>query len=347
MRTLRELGEFALIERLHAISAAPWASKTKRSDLLLGIGDDAAIWQPRAGYSVVMTCDAQIEGRHFLPQMARLSALQPLLGRRCAQVNLSDIAAMGAIPRVALISLGLPPEMEIAAVEALYQGLAEAFAEAETLIAGGNLSAHESGLLIDITLLGEVEQGRASLRSGAKEGDCIGIIGATGAAAAGLSLLQGYSEASWSALRSEAIPPLESAYLRPIAHLEAARLLQPHAHAMIDTSDGLLSDLGHLLRASRVGARLWEEALPHTEALKRWALRSNKSLLGSIFAASDDYALLFCLPPEEKEHCTTLLQKHNLPLAWIGEITPPSQGFLLQRCDGSLQALEPKGWQHF
>ncbi len=347
MKTLKEIGEFGLIERIKQLCEAPWSSHP-RADLRLGIGDDAAIWRPSAGEDVVLTCDTQVMGRHFLPQMLEDAELTACLGRRCATVNLSDIAAMGAQPRLALVSLGLPDNLTLETVESLYRGLVQAFTEADVVIGGGNLTRTEGPLFVDITLLGQAKADRAVRRSGAQVGDAIGLIGACGAAAAGLAILQTFSTAEWQALDLPTCHPLIHAYLQPTAHLRTGQILSAHAHAMIDVSDGLLADLGHLLKASHVGARLYETLIPCSDELKRWSIEQKRGLTDTLFAASDDYSLLFCIPAQDKQTVSDTIRQHTaLSVAWLGEITHAQDGFLLERTDTSTQALSADGWKHF
>jgi thiamine-monophosphate kinase len=227
--TVGELGEFALLGRLRRLleqegsSGAPPGS----SEVVLGLGDDAAVLRPEPGFDWVVTCDAQIAGRHFLPRW--MTARQ--IGRRAMTVNLSDLAAMGAVPRAALVSLGLDPALLVADVEELYRGLLDGLreswislldAEAQSggarragplaagrgapatsgadpalpAIVGGNLTGTGPEWFCDLTLLGRVEAGRALRRGGARPGDRILVTGVPGRSAAGLALLRSIDEMS-------------------------------------------------------------------------------------------------------------------------------------------------------
>ncbi|MCK6510333.1 thiamine-phosphate kinase [Myxococcota bacterium] len=347
MTTLKEVGEFGLIERIKRLCEAPWASRP-RADLPLGIGDDAAIWRPTFGEDAVLTCDVQVMGRHFFPQMLERADLSACLGRRCAAVNLSDIAAMGAQPRLALVSLGLTEKIAVETVEALYRGLVEAFTETGVQIVGGNLTSTEGPLFVDITLIGQAKAAQLVRRSGAQLGDSIGLIGACGASAAGLAILQAFSPQDWQALELATCHPLVRSYLQPAVFLAAGRVLSLYAHAMIDVSDGLLADLDHLLKASGVGARLVETQIPCSDTLKRWSIEQKRGLLETLFAPSDDYSLLFCAASDQKQAIAEALhQEAGVSVSWIGEITRAQDGYLLERTDTSLQAVSPQGWKHF
>jgi thiamine-monophosphate kinase len=204
-KTVGELGEFPLLERIQAVladHAAMTHSGTARSiaesprapsdplEIILGIGDDAAVFRPEGTWDWVLTCDAQVAGRHFIPHWASPRST----GHRAMTVNLSDLAAMGAEPRGALVSLGLPSDFLVQDVEELYRGLLDALAPTGAAIIGGNLSGSGPDWFCDITLLGRVERGGALLRSGARAGDQILATGWPGRSAAGLALLRKLQE---------------------------------------------------------------------------------------------------------------------------------------------------------
>ena len=186
MTHIADLGEFSLIEHIRK-----WVGNTSHNadGVLLGIGDDAAIVQPQPGMVLVVTCDAQVEGRHFLPLAEQTPERLQAIGRRWAVVNLSDIAAMAAKPRFATVSLGLPDELPLSTLESLYRGLAQALQDNQVAIVGGNLTSNTGPCFVDITMFGEVEPGAAVTRAGACIGDWIGVTGFPGKAMAGLECL--------------------------------------------------------------------------------------------------------------------------------------------------------------
>lgn len=188
--TIAELGEFGLIERIRRRIDGGFAGSgdavASDDGTVLGIGDDAAILRPEPGWDLVVTCDAQVAGRHFVPAWMTPRAI----GRRAMTVNLSDIAAMGAEPRYALISLGLPKTMTVDFVDGLYDGFLDALAGPGGRIIGGNLTGCGEEWFCDITLIGRVEAGAARRRSGARPGDRIFCTGSPGRAAAGLAVLR-------------------------------------------------------------------------------------------------------------------------------------------------------------
>jgi thiamine-monophosphate kinase len=189
-RTIADLGEFALIDRIRSLVAGrshPDRGEGAPASLVIkGIGDDAAIMRPQPGWDWVFTCDVQVAGRHFVPYWTTPRAA----GRRAMMVNLSDLAAMGAEPCGALVSLGLPGDLVVTEIEELYRGFHEALDLCGGEIIGGNLSSTGPDWFCDITLIGRIEQGAALLRSGARPGDKILVTGSPGRSAAGLALLQ-------------------------------------------------------------------------------------------------------------------------------------------------------------
>ncbi len=182
--TIADIGEFPLIERIDAVlrKSAPQGL----DEVVLGVGDDAAVLRFASGWDRIVTCDVQVAGRHFRPDWMDAR----MIGRRAMSVNLSDLAAMGAEPRQALISLGLPADMPVAEVLDLYHGFTDALAGTGAVIVGGNLSSSGPEWFCDITLIGRTPEGRALLRSGSRPGDAVVVTGSPGRSAAGLALLQ-------------------------------------------------------------------------------------------------------------------------------------------------------------
>jgi len=357
-RPVGEVGEFALIERLErwvtaatataaagpsAAGAAPVARVT------LAMGDDAALLDPPADSEIVLTCDVQAEGRHFHP--AWLTPHE--LGRRAIEINLSDLAAMGARPAAALISLGLPRDLGLDTVEQLYAGMLAALGGHGARIAGGNVSGADK-LWIDITLIGTVERGRALRRSGARVGDLVMVTGAPGRAAAAEALLTAV-EAPRDAAPGEPHEPslaaclaeLRAAYAAPEARVAAGRHLleRDAATAAIDVSDGLAADLGHLAAASGVALRLEEALLPVDAALAGSAAALERDPLDWILGASDDYELAFTVPRARASRALAMRQTLELPVTLIGHVVAGEPGVHLHRRTGKTIALSG-GWDH-
>jgi thiamine-monophosphate kinase len=333
--TLMDVGEFGLIRRIHDLLKR---EGVQAKGVTLGIGDDTASFKAKPGYEVLVTCDCAVEGRHFLSRHIR-----PLdLGRRSMMLNISDIGAMGGYPLYALISLGLKNETLVEDIENMYRGFLCELNPFAASIIGGNLTESGNGIFIDITLIGEVEEGRAVRRSGAKPGDVILVTGYPGHSAAGLQLLL-------QSLASED-HPLVRAYTNPTHRAREGRAvaLTGCVTAMIDTSDGFLGDLGHICEESRVGAFLTQEMFPVTDELREAAKILNKEPRDFFLGDSDDYQLIItCDPRNVARICSAIALTYDGPATEVGQITAPDKGIRLLRADGSEEALSAKGWDHF
>lgn len=329
-------GELSLLRRIRA-----HASSSASSGLRLGIGDDCALLSLRPGEEAAVTTDLSIAGRHF-----RLDWHAPeTVGHRALARGLSDLAAMGARPVAAFLSLGLPRELTVARgrakpwVERFYDGLLALAAAYHTPLAGGDLA--ESPLaLADIVLVGALPRGQALLRSGARPGDRLFVTGTLGGAAAGLEMLSKLATRS-----NKTTPPsipnrikaLLQAHLAPQPRLPQGRWLRQRsaASAAIDLSDGLSTDLTHICEESGVAAEVDAAALPlHAGATLEQALHGG-----------EDYELLFAAPPTDRQPRSIA----GVPVTCIGRILKRSAGqppVSLLTPQGP-QPLEPRGWQHF
>lgn len=310
--------EFDLIERIRARAHGP------DPDVLLGIGDDAAVLLPRAGKALVATTDSLVAGRHFLQQWPAAD-----IGHLSLAVNLSDIAAMGGTPRWALLSLTLP-EADPVWLDAFLDGFLALAAATGTRLVGGNIA--RGPLNIGVQLLGEVAPDGYVARGAARPGDLILITGSLGDAAAALEI------------GAAADPALVQRLHRPQPRLCWGQRLADTASAMIDVSDGLLADLGHLLGAE-LGADLMLEALPASAALlaavpeaeARWRLQ---------LAGGNDYELLLTMGPERAQAVLADSQQMAPGLTHIGRVSS-SRGLRCRRPDGRLYRADHQGWDHF
>jgi thiamine-monophosphate kinase len=258
--------------------------------VILGIGDDcAAIEIPGPDY-LLWTVDTLVEGVHF--DLAYTSLSQ--LGWKSLAVNLSDIAAMGGNPGPALLSLGWPPDRDRSLALEFAAGLAQAAREYGVAVIGGDTVASPEGLIITVTLMGRVPAAQMLRRAGARVGDLIFVTGPLGEAAAGLTILRrGLS------LPSDLKEALIEAQLRPQPQLRAGRLLAREglATALIDTSDGIATDLYHICRASGVGARLPAAMVPVSPRVRAAAPHLDRDPLNLALTGGEDYLLLFTCPP--------------------------------------------------
>ena len=336
--TLADIGEFGLIRRIHEFLKK---EGFQAPEVILGIGDDTASFQPRAGYNVLVTCDCLVEGRHYLPDYITPSDL----GRRAMAINISDIGAMGGRPLYALVSLGLKSDTPVADVEAMYHGFCMELNPFKASIIGGNLTKMEDIIFIDITLIGEVKQGKIMLRSTARVEDAILITGYPGQAAAGLHLLS--RSQSTEDLREH---PLARAYISPSHRAkEGWRIGQSGvATAMIDTSDGFLGDLGHICKESGVGAVLIQEKFPISEDLRQTAAQLKLDPYELFLQESDDYELIFtCSPDKVSQIRSVIASVSDVPVTEVGKITETVGNIQLRLPDGTTRRITPSGWDHF
>ena len=338
---VREIGEFNLISRLR--DALPSAAITG-TGVTLGIGDDAAIWRPPDGSSVVISTDSLVERIHF-----RLDAGWsdwPSLGHKALAVNLSDLAAMGAAPAVATVSLGLRGDEEVTDLEAAYRSLGELAARTGCVIAGGDIVASPGAVLWQVTVLGVAPDGQTLTRAGARPGDVIVVSGTLGASAAGLALL-GMDEADLRR-RAATADQLIDAHLRPEPRLALGQLLLVEgATAAMDLSDGLLGDLPKILTASGVAARIDSEAIPIAAAVR--ALFPD-DWLDLATRGGEDYELLATLPADDLTRIIAAAAAAGSTLTPIGTIRSRSDDeprLGIRNRAGETRAIEHGAFDHF
>jgi thiamine-monophosphate kinase len=260
-------------------------------------------------------------------------------------VNISDIGAMGGLPLYSLVSLGLRENTLIADVESMYRGFLEELNPLKASIIGGNITKTDGNNFIDITLVGEVEQGKLMLRSSAQTGDVILVTGYPGQAVAGLQLLQ--RTESHQDVQNH---PLVQAYNIPEHRAREGHAIacSGYAKAMIDTSDGLLADLSHICEESGVGAEIYQSQLPLSKALIQEAKSMKLDPYDIVLSDSDDYELLLtCAPKNISRIRSVVASISEVPLREIGRITDAKAKMQLIRPDRSKQPVSPTGWDHF
>ncbi|MFN2544265.1 MAG: thiamine-phosphate kinase [Actinomycetota bacterium] len=306
--------------------------------VIVGPGDDAAVLESGRGLTVATT-DMLVEDVHF--ERSMVSARD--LGAKAIVVNVSDIAAMAASPRYALVSLGFAADVDVAWVIELFGGMRAACDEYALSLVGGDLNRSPQ-TVVSVTVIGEVARGRAVLRSGARPGDRVVVTGTLGASAGGLLL----ARAGGSSVTTPWGRELMEAHFRPVARIgEAATLAQAGATAMMDISDGLLLDLSRLCAESAVGARVELDRVPVAEALGE--LRSavaDADPLQLALSGGEDYELLASIDPAAVEPATAKLEdRFGVRLTDIGEIT--DTGLTVVDAEGNERPLEAGGWDHF
>jgi thiamine-monophosphate kinase len=321
---LAELGEFGLIDRI-ADKVAP------SSSVPLGIGDDAAALLPTPGNLTLITCDMLLEGVHF-----DLSFCDPQsLGRKSISVNLSDLAAMGAKPRHLLLGIALPTQISLEFLDRFMAGVMEQAERFGATLVGGDTCASKGGVAISITALGEQRPELVLKRGGASVGDLVYVTGTVGDAAAGLAeLRRGIREGALVARQLDPQPRVQAG----VALAEAGL-----ASAMIDVSDGVLADLGHICELSGVGARLDLSRLPLSEEYRALRLEDPYAMA---LSGGEDYELLFCVPDRKGAQVEALLREVGLRVSRIGEITAGG-GIALVDAQGGCYTPRERGFDHF
>lgn len=323
--------ENSLVRRIHASLDLP--RRATSSPLHLGIGDDAALWQPRLGRELLLTCDWFLEGVHF----RRDAHPADSVGWKCLARAVSDIAAMGGVPRCFLLSLALPESRTGRWLNEFLAGLRRASRAWDCLPAGGDTTRNQK-ILISITVIGEVARRNAALRSGARPGDLIGVTGRLGEAQLGLELL--LLDNSAARTKRQALQK----HLYPSPRVELARRLASGklVTSMMDLSDGLAIDLSRLCEASSVGARIDEKSLPLANP-RTYPNVPHKKRVDAALHGGDDYELLFTIPKRKLKLLPKRLGK--IPLTVIGEVRAGKRIWLQH--DRRRTPLEASGWDPF
>ncbi|AMV73865.1 thiamine-phosphate kinase [Desulfuromonas carbonis] len=325
---LKDLGEFGFIDRIRS-------GVRDGRGVLLGIGDDCAALQLPAGELLLTSKDLLIEEVHFRRDWTGMADL----GRKSVAVNISDIAAMGGTPHFLLLGLGIPTTLPLADLDDLMEGFCAACDEYGVTLAGGDTCRSPGPLLISVTAAGSIPPGELVRRSGAAPGDGIYVTGTLGDSALALFDLQQGRPPD---------PELLARHHRPTARSAAGRSFAAGglATAMIDLSDGLLADLGHILAAANAGALLDAATLPLSAATEA-RLRQAPELFDLVLAGGEDYELLLTVAPHHEERLAELVRDWSLPVSRIGQVTPPDGGLLVKDREGGIRPMQPRGFNHF
>lgn len=334
------LHEFRLIEQLRRTFGRTGPA------VIRGIGDDAAVIAPPTGRQVVLTTDLLVEGVHFDLRTASLEEI----GYKAAVANLSDIAAMGARPESALVSVALPASWTAPHVLRLYRGIMDACRPHRVALIGGDTSSSPDRLFLCLTITGSVPSGDALMRAGARAGDLLYVTGTLGDSLAGLALISRGRRRN-AVLR---LKPAERRFLidrhrRPTAQLRLGQTLSAHrlASAAIDLSDGLSGDLHHLCEQSRVGAEISAAALPLSPALRAYARASRTDPVRLALRGGEDYELLFTVPAARQRTLHRVARRARHRLTCIGMIRPSAFGVQVRDITGRLRRLPVTSYVHF
>ena len=321
------MNEFELIER-HFLRAP------RHEDVRIGIGDDAAVFAPSPGLECVVTVDMLVEGRHFAA-----GADPQRLGHKTLAVNLSDLAAMGALPRFVLLA-GALPESDPAWVSAFMRGFDALAAQYDVELIGGDTT--RGPLTLCVTAIGEVPAGTALTRTGANPGDSIYVSGRLGDAALALAVVAGRTSVDEAAL-----PALRQRLDAPEPRVALGVALRGIASSALDVSDGLTGDLGHILAASRVGATIDIARIPRSDALSsKLAGDEREVALGCLLAGGDDYELCFTARPAMAERVDAVALALGMPLTAIGTIGV-EPGLAIRDEQGRELPAPPHAFDHF
>ncbi len=337
--TVGQLGEFEIIERMAARYSATWVATQDEIGAVAsesGIGDDCAV--VRFGDTpVLLASDMLVEGRHFQRTYVEPSAL----GFKALAVNVSDVAAMGGRPAHALVSLSLPAELEVHVVDGIVDGLAEAAETFGVAIVGGDTTSGDA-IVIDVAVTGLLPAGRAVARAGACPGDVLCVTGALGGSHAGLRVLLAHGVGVPVDVRDAEV--LVHRHQRPVPRVEGGvAAAESGVTAMIDVSDGLLADVGHIAKRSGVSVDVTSERVPVEDGVAEVARAFGFDALASALSGGEDYELAMTVPPERLDAVRTAVEAFEVPLSVIGAVGEGS-GVTV---DGATPQVSSAGWDHF
>jgi thiamine-monophosphate kinase len=331
---LQDIGEFGFIDRISA------GCLIRPDSIVQGIGDDAAVIHSPADEVLLVTTDLLVERVHFL----RTATTGFNLGHKALAVNLSDIAAMGGTACEAFVSVAIPDDCGLDYLDDIYRGMKDLAARHRVNILGGDTTGSRADLVINVAVAGTAPETQVLFRSGAQVGDVICVTGYLGDSRAGLHLILNSLTADTPALQT-----LFEAHILPRPRLGEGRFLAAcgAVRAAIDLSDGLSSDLGHILSCSRVGARIEDRKLPLSASLIEFCRQFGFDPVNYALAGGEDYSLLCTIDPEAFDRVAqAYARRFDPPLFAIGEITGSG---CLERvgADGRIMRVSSSGWDHF
>jgi thiamine-monophosphate kinase len=310
---VKDIGEFGLIKRI--------TRKPKDKDILVGIGDDAAVIKIKEGFQV-LTTDCLVEGDHF-----RRDWFTPKqIGMKAVEINVSDIAAMGAMPKYMLVSIAIPKDLDVEYIDEIYNGMWNVSDKYNIEIIGGNMT-HCNSIVISITMIGETDKKNLTLRSGAKPGDLIFVSGHLGNGRAGLRAFQ---------KKLTGFGKIKKRYLEPYAQLKTSYKISPFVNSMIDISDGLAPEIGHICDESKYGAIIFKDKIPIGDDVKSVAKKINEDGYEYALFGGEDFELVYTVSKEYIEKVSGFL---------VGEITKNKDVKLSDK--GKEIVISKCGYDHF
>lgn len=330
---VREIGEFGLIHRLRAAVAREDGS------VVVGIGDDAAV--VRLEGPLVLTADALVDGVHFRADMMDARSV----GYKSLAASVSDVAAMGGIPRHALVTLAVPPEETVERLVEMYEGMADACEQFDMTVVGGDVVATAGPLILSVTVTGELPAGRPLLRSGAQPADLLFVTGDLGAAGGYVHMM---NERSAAVLAEEDTALLRARHQRPCppAHAGAALARAGVCVCANDVSDGLSSELHEIAEASGVRLVVDEERIPTLPALRHYARAVGMRAVDFALAGGEDYQLVGAVSRKDSGRLLTLMEEMGVRVTLIGRAEEGEPGVELRTANGR-QPLARRGYDHF
>lgn len=322
---ISDIGEFGFIDAIKENTLF------HPENVAVGIGDDGAVYTTTPGWQQVAVIDTMVQNSHFIIGQ---TATWHDVGFKAVASNLSDIAAMGAVPTHIVLSTALAPQMDVDDVVEMYRGIKDICRTYEVNILGGDTVMSKEGVVITVAAFGEIEAGKALLRSGAQAGDVIAVSHTIGDSSGGLDVLLA---------GQDGYETLKKAHQYPEPQVALGRLLVAHhCHSLNDISDGLASESNEIAKASGVELIIDRDRVPTSSPLKAWAAASGKDIWKFVFNGGEDYELVFTMAPNDFQD----LQAVYPAVTPIGTVRQ-GPGRVLLRHDGTEQILPPTGWTHF
>lgn len=321
---ISEIGEFGFIDAIKENTLfAP-------ESVVVGIGDDGAVYKTSEGMEQVAVIDTMVENSHFI--IGRTATWYDV-GYKAVASNLSDIAAMGAIPTHMVLSTAISPDMEVDSLIDLYKGIKTICQAYHVNVLGGDTVTSKQGLVITVAAFGEVEAGRALLRSGAQPGDVVGVSHCIGDSGAGLDVLLAGAGGFDCLIRAHRLP---------LPQVEIGRQLLAHGcHSLNDISDGLASEANEIAAASGVQLIVDRKLIPVSPELRQWCHETGHDMWQYVFCGGEDYELIFTMAPDDFNELKSLCD-----VTPIGTVRSGEPGVVLV-IDGAEEILRPGGFHHF